>query len=331
MANLISVGYKSSCEDIRKNITKRLMLVKKGNAEVCKIFVDLKSYTPLFQESQTVLESKKMSEIPINKTTYNAYSFEEYIPYGKGTLDEDFVFSAKDYVDVTEAEHDALANEYKLQLKNLPRFVELFTVNNPLTQVDYTFFLDRYFQDIFYLSGLNNFISPNVKVNPKNPIIVRGIRVGGYNKQPQNSQTHDLQYNAVVYNTFAIDKSDNFRILNNVDQNSEYKFTPTAFSVTYTRDLPPNIANTNYPVFYDKLTHIKGTEIQLARQDTIPLIWISLGKFNNFCKAQDAASKNLLVPNYIIYNSSLNNYRIQYNGDVYDPDNTNFAVALPIY
>lgn len=314
-----------------KSKLDRFMSIKNANGDVIlNLKIDLTRAKPLFQTPVEVIKEKVMVDIPIVKAKYETlnYSFGCVIPNNFMSM-EDPNFNDKG--DLSNPEYISYVSDINTEISselsklsatgNDSRYVELFSFTNPLTQSDYSVFLDRVFGDLFLICGLGLLLDSNIEPNSNKVLVVQGLKIG--EGSPQD-------FNKPVYDVIATQNDELFKIEGAITDSGDFQDTDVyCKAVTFTRDLPGNIANTNYPVFYDKLMHVNGTEIQLARQDTIPIIWINFGTASNFLDPRTPNISNKL-PNFLIYNQGPNLYRFVYNGTKHK-DTTQFGIAVPIY
>lgn len=319
--------------DNRGNTMERYINIVSNNGQhACILKVQLATTAPLYQTPTATIDSKGMIDITITKNKYgNNYKFLDFQPYNYNNTIEDYLVSNRVVRGEFNSYVDEVIEEWKNEFaalgagNNESRYVEILSLTNPLTQSDYTIFLDRLHKDLFVITGLGLFLDSNIDFTDNKIIPITGIKIGG-------SAFDD--FNKPIYSTIPTTKDNMLKIDGCVDNANEIgNDNIYVKAVTFTRDLPANIANTNYPVFYDKLQHINGTEIQLARQDTIPIMWVNLGPIHNYItstKAEFYKTSYVKVPNFVIYNQSPNIYRFIYNGTKHDI-NTQFGIALPIY
>lgn len=305
---------KQKLKEVNDDIRVRRISVKNASGEVVKLEVELASFTPLLTTPINNIEKAKLFPVDVTPSLFNGFNFEELTILKEegaeltGQDATDFIDSRKKLIDPSGTKN---------------RYLELLTIDNPVTKIDYTIFIDLLHKDMFIVSGLKLLLDDALDVNPSLVIPHVGTHIGGM------VEYNDKEWIRTVLYKYPFDKTSYFKI-NDIlnDKATIAGKTFKCYGVSTTKDLSGDAANVVHPVTYQNISGLKqGEVIQVARQDTIPIIVLELGKMDNFTTGGNVENT---LPNCIMYNNTLNSFRKFNNYSTHKADAV-FSITLPLY
>lgn len=304
--------------------TNRRIKVESQSGKVFRLNVEVLKAIPFITNDVSKIEELKFFPMTISQGAFANFTFKEDTIYSLEGLDPKIISDLKITDDIlildqaTKAEYDAT------RLFKDDRFIDYVNFINPLTKMSYTVIIDTLHNDMFVISGLSLILSDDNNVSNDVIFNISGIKIGTDITQDFLSPS-DL---------IGISKDKDFDFISiNKDKTRLHTTNPnvTAFGISLTRNLPGYIKeSTNFPVLYDIVPGLRG-DIQVARQDTIPNMFICLGTIDDLTDVNlPAASKLGLVPNSVLYQKTSNWFSLKDNKKTYDM-NTKFSFLLNVY
>lgn len=306
---------KQKLKEINDDIRVRRISVKNASGEVVKLEVELASFTPLLTTPINNIEKAKLFPVDVTPSLFSGFDFEELTILKEESGVELTNQDAIDFIDSRKKLIDPSGTK--------ERYLELLTIDNPITKIDYSVFIDLLHKDMFIVSGLKLLLDDALNVNSSLVIPHVGTHVGGI------VEYNDKEWIRTVLYRYPFDKSSYFKINNILNTKAIIAGkTFECYGISTTKDLSGDAANVVHPVTYQNIPGLKqGEVIQVARQDTIPIIVLELGKMDNFTTGGNVENT---LPNCIIYNNTLNSFRKFNNYSTHKPDAV-FSITLPLY
>lgn len=321
------ISYKNYLNRENNEKTVRRIVITKDGVTKCKLDVSLRHSKPFITTpSDVVLSDLILFDVKCELGKYKDYLFKE------GTITS----LINSNLQITEElKKSSLTQEEKTNYissrcdihgdaMSEDRYIPYVTVFNPILKTDMTVLIDKLHGDMFYISGLSFLLDSEITVD-SDPINIEGYAIGcQYNmKQDATSFTPSnvYKYDKDASSYFSCNIKTDKTALHNEDPDVK------AYGVAFTKELPSNISQNNFPIIYDKVVGRGGVEVQVCRQDAIPSVVVQLGKVEKFF--QDSFS-NKSVFSWIIYCSNLKRVNIKPNEMTKNPK-TIISVIFDLY
>lgn len=319
---------------------RSMKILDNGGNTIARVQIELESTLPLISTPIEAIETMKFFPVETVIGKYKDLTFEEdtLVEFNESECERinnstsEIVYS-EDLLRNVSLDAGGVA-EY-ISGRNLPtggRYVELLSTINPLTKTTYSVFLDRKFKDLFFFPSLHLLTSTDIKLNDQIILPIKCYSIGRIStkesiKERVYSLYHKLDFvpdKSIKFEEIELDKT---QILDALEKSLQANET-LSYGVSITKDTPTYIRDTMFPITYDKFQGING-EIQVARQDTVPIIFIQLGKIKTIL-SQTAKVKENFVPNSILFSNRANFFSLLDNGYNHHED-TVFSIAHQLY
>lgn len=288
----------------------RNMRIKKGGKLIANLNIILQTGSPLVA-IPNMFHNIKIKDID-SKGPGNNTAFEKYVY-------EEFLQTSGDILSVTPDIYNRLIEERSTLdgIQYDTRYKVLANVVNPNNGLSYTFFLDTYHADIFYLTGLDIIVDEDiVLLSSENNNI---LNVKGY---------------SVITDTFNRFKYRAFKITDNLSNPTSSVYSSirqlnynmklpnlSAYLVPCNKDLfIANGANI-VPTIYDKEIST-NREIQIAKY---PMIVVEFGTSSDLLVSDREFN---ILPHFVITSDGNNRLSYSFNGTKYK-STTRFGVVIP--
>lgn len=318
-------GYYTKLDNLNNHITNRYIRIEKNGKLVVDLNVILTSSKPLINTPPNLKSNMEFFRVDHEIGKYQDYSFKE------GTIlnlkkDRNNLDPNPDRLSPQE-EADYLAKRLDTDGQSLSqgRYIPYLTIINPVTRTDITILIDKKHGDMFCIAGLN-LILDDIVINKDRVRLVRGYRIGGAYSGDPLVLTDNITPSSDVSVIPNPDIGKNFEYANLLNQDSDV----SAYGIVFTKELPANSSSPNFPTVYDFLTSPTGTKnVQVARQDSYPCIYIQLGKLNKFFKASVSQDEKK-VYNWNIISNHITRISLSYNDNV-SSEETILGLVLNLY
>ena len=297
-------------DDYNNSRNYRNMRIIKDGRLVANLNIILQSGSPLIAIPK-MFQDIKIKEISF-KTPGNNPAFEDF-------RYEEFLQTNGDEVEVSPQVYNALISE-RATLDGITydtRYKVLTTVVNPNNGLSYTFFLDTYHADIFYLTGLDLMLDDTITLLSSETNNIMNVK--GY---------------SVITDVLSRFKYRPYKITDNISNPSSSVYSSirqlnynmtlanmTAYLVPCNKDLFISNGMNIVPTIYDKELS-PNREIQIAKY---PMIVIEFGVSTDLLN--NDAEYNIL-PHFVISSDGNNRLSYSFNGKNYKAT-TKFGVVIP--
>lgn len=307
---------KASLDPINNDKTKRYISIKGNNGEVVKLGVELKTFTPLMTTPVTNIEKSKLFPVDVTTNLFRGYTFDELVMYKDGS--SELEMDPNDKLRYTN-ERNALIQ----RAGGTSRYLELATIDNPVTKIDYSIIVDVLHKDMFIISGLKFLLDDKIDIDANIIVPHTGIHIGGKARQV------NVKALKTVFQDYPYGEDSHAPIEKIIKTQAGLAGkTFTCYGISTTKDLSGDADSVIHPVTYQTIPSMTpGVEIQVARQDTVPIILLELGTIDNFTTG---AQEPNVIPNFVLYTAMLNNFRKFYNHSSHLSDAV-FSFMLPLY
>lgn len=333
--------FKSYLDKINNNLRRRKMKILDTNGNIItRVEIQLDSSLPFISTPSNAIDSMKFFPVETVVGKYKDLIFQEdtVVAY----TNEDFTLLeelgitgelSREVISNTSLESSAVTTYVNdRNLLRDGRYIELCSVTNPLTKATYSIFLDRKYKDLFMLPSLHLITSNDIKINPNIVLPIKCFSLGKIGSKASITETAHSLYDKRYFEPekiFSIEEieMDKTKLLDKLEQ-AKTSGELDSYGVSITKDTPTYIRDTMFPITYDKFNGFNG-EIQVARQDNVPIIFIQLGKIKNILVDNPNVTENF-VPNDIIFSNRPNFFKVIIN-DYYHTEDTLFSVAYQLY
>lgn len=319
-------GYYERLDVLNNNINNRHIRIEKNSKLVADLRVTLASSKPIINTPEFIQRDMMLYQVQHEIGKYQDYTFKEatitVLPTNTNNYHTDLPHpNDQERADYLKRRLDTDGND----MSN-GRYIPYLTIINPVTRTDITIFIDKKHGDMFCVSGLNFLLKANLELNTDLPILTKGYRIGGKYTGSLLTPTEQLTPSATVTVEDIPDIGNKFEYSNLLNQDSDV----LAFGIVFTKELPSNSSSANFPTVYDFLEGPTGVKnVQLARQDSYPCIYVKLGKLSKFLKP-NLLPEQKKVFNWVIYNSHITRMSLRYNSETSN-ENTMLGVILNLY
>lgn len=314
----------SVLDKINNDRSYRRIKAVSQNGKIFRLNIEVRKAIPFLTNDVDKIEELKFFPMTITQGAFSTFKLEEDTIYSLKNVDQKIVSGLEvreDLLDLdqtTQGEYDAL-RPFRAE-----RFIDYVNFINPLTKMSYTVIVDTFHNDLFVVSGLSLILSDDTLVSNDVVFNISGIKLGTEIKSELLAASDAIGISKDNEFNFGSINKDKAR-LHNLNPNVK------AFGISLTRNLPGYIKDsTNFPVLYDIVAGNNG-DIQVARQDTIPNMFICLGTIDDLTDVNlPAASKLGLVPTSILFQNTSNWFSLKNNNKTYD-NATKFSFLLNVF